>query len=101
MPDLIIVSSGYDSHHLDPLGGLKLTADFFGEMIAKFQKIQPKLVCTLEGGYNLSWIGKCLVSQLGQMTNNKVTFDDSTEENGNVDHVIINIKNEVARYWQI
>ena len=27
-PDLIIFSAGYDSHHLDPLGGLRLTCKF-------------------------------------------------------------------------
>jgi len=100
-PDLIILSCGYDSHHMDPLGGLKFTLDFFAEMTAKFQKIQPKLVCTLEGGYNLQWIGKCLVSQLGQLTNNKIDFNDPTDENENVNDVITNIKNEIENYWKI
>ncbi len=100
-PDLVIISSGYDSHHLDPLGGLKLTSNFFGEIIAKFQNIQPKIVCTLEGGYNLNWIGKCLVSQLGQMISHQVTFDDVTEEDTNVEPTINKIKNELASYWKI
>ena len=100
-PDFIIISSGYDSHHFDPLGGLRFTSDFFGEMTARFQKIQPKIVCTLEGGYNLQWIGKCLVSQLGQMTNNKVKFDDSADEYENVNDVINQIKNEIDSYWKI
>jgi len=100
-PDLIIISSGYDSHHLDLLGGLKLTSNFFGEIIAKFQNIQPKIVCTLEGGYNLDWIGKCLVSQLGQMISHQVTFDDVTEEDTNVEPTINKIKNELASYWKI
>ena len=100
-PDLVIISSGYDSHHLDPLGGLKLTSNFFGEIIAKFQNIQPKIVCTLEGGYNLNWIGKCLVSQLGQMISHQVTFDDVTEEDTNVELIINKIKNELASYWKI
>jgi len=100
-PDLVIISSGYDSHHLDPLGGLKLTSNFFGEIIAKFQNIQPKIVCTLEGGYNLNWIGKCLVSQLGQMISHQVTFDDVTEEDTNVEPTINKIKNELASYWEI
>jgi len=100
-PDLVIISSGYDSHHLDPLGGLRFTTDFFGEMTARFQKIQPKIVCTLEGGYNLQWIGKCLVSQLGQMTNNKVEFGDSADEHENVNEVINKIKNELGNYWKL
>ena len=100
-PDLVIVSSGYDSHHLDPLGGLKLTSNFFGEIIAKLQNIQPKIVCTLEGGYNLDWIGKCLVSQLGQLISHPVAFDDTADENIAVKPVINKIRNELASYWKI
>ena len=100
-PDMIIISSGYDSHHLDPLGGLRLTSHFYAEIISKLQKIQPKIVCTLEGGYNLEWIGKCLVSQLGQMIGNPIDFGDTTPEDENVNEVINNITNEMNRYWKI
>ena len=100
-PDIVIVSSGYDSHHLDPLGGLKLTSNFFGEIIAKLQNIQPKIVCTLEGGYNLDWIGKCLVSQLGQLISHPVVFDDIAVEDVMVKPVINKIRNELASYWKI
>ena len=100
-PDLVIISSGYDSHHLDLLGGLKLTSNFFGEIIAKFQNIQPKIVCTLEGGYNLDWIGKCLVSQLGTMTGNIIKFNDQADEDENVKIVIQQIKSEMSKYWDI
>ena len=100
-PDLIIFSSGYDSHYLDPLGGLRLTSKFYGKIIEKFQKIQPKMVCTLEGGYNLSWIGKCIVSQLGQMVGKKVDYKDTTTEEENLNNVIKEIKNEMNRYWKL
>jgi acetoin utilization deacetylase AcuC-like enzyme len=100
-PDIIIFSSGYDSHYLDPLGGLKLTSHFFGEIIEKFQKIQTKIVCTLEGGYNLDWIGKCLVSQLGQMVGEDIDFKDTTSDDENVNEVIKEIKNEMNKYWKI
>ncbi len=100
-PDIIIMSCGYDSHHLDPLGGLRLTSNFYGKIFEKFQKIQPKIACTLEGGYNLKWIGKCLASQLGQMTGNTVEFDDKTSEEENVEEVISQLKNRLNKYWDI
>jgi len=100
-PDLIFFSAGYDSHHLDDLGGLKLTSDFYGEMIARFQEVQPSIVCTLEGGYNLSWIGKCLVSQLGQMTSQPVKFKDSVEEHTNMNDVITILKSVLSSYWNL
>jgi acetoin utilization deacetylase AcuC-like enzyme len=98
-PDIIFFSVGYDSHHHDNLGGLKLTSNFFGEMIAKFQEIQPRIVCTLEGGYNLNWLGKCLVSQLGQMTLQPVKFEDHAEEHTNVDDVVTILKSKLSSYW--
>ncbi len=100
-PDIILISSGFDSHHSDVLGGLKLTSNFFGKIIAKLQEIQPKMVCTLEGGYNLNWIGKCLLSQLGQMVSQPVTFDDSVKEDMDVGPVVDKIKYELDKYWKI
>jgi len=100
-PDFIIFSTGFDSHHADLLGGLRLTANFYGEMIAKFQDIQPKIVSTLEGGYNLQWIGKCLVSQLGQMVSHPLHFDDNVEEDANVQPLIEKMKKELEKYWKL
>jgi acetoin utilization deacetylase AcuC-like enzyme len=100
-PHLIIISAGYDSHHSDPLGGLKLSANFFGEMIRRFQDIQPKIVCTLEGGYNLQWIGKCLLSQLGQMMSHPLRFDDEIKGNDDVTDVIRMMKKELKEFWEL
>jgi acetoin utilization deacetylase AcuC-like enzyme len=100
-PHLIIISAGYDSHHADQLGGLKLTCNCFGDMIQRFQKIQPKIVCTLEGGYNLQWIGKCLLSQLGQMIVHPLTFEDTVKETGNVKPVIDTMKKTLDPYWKL
>jgi acetoin utilization deacetylase AcuC-like enzyme len=100
-PNIIIISSGYDSHHADILGGLRFSSNFFGKMISRFQKIQPKIVCTLEGGYNLQWIGKCLISQIGQLVSHPIKLDDSATENPNVEPVIEKIKSELGTYWKL
>lgn len=100
-PDIVFFSVGYDSHHHDQLGGLRLSTGFFGEMITKYQKIQPKIVCTLEGGYNLDWIGKCLVSQLGKMTNQPVDFKDKAEEYSDIDDVVTTLKSKLSDYWNL
>jgi acetoin utilization deacetylase AcuC-like enzyme len=100
-PHLIIFSAGYDSHHTDPLGGLKLSANFFGEMVRRFQKVQPKIVITLEGGYNLQWIGKCFVSQLGQMVGHPLHFDDTIKGNDDVITIITSMKKELGTFWDL
>ena len=100
-PHLIIISCGFDSHHSDPLGGLKLTANCYGQIIAKFQEIQPKIVCTLEGGYNLHWIGKCVLTQIAQLSSNKISVNDSVVEYENVKTIIELLHHELGRFWQI
>ncbi len=70
-------------------------------MISRLQDVQPKIVCTLEGGYNLDWIGKCLLSQIGQMMYHPVKFDDPVREDMDVGKVIEKIRNEMEKYWKI
>ncbi len=57
-PDLIMISAGFDAHADDPLGGMKLTSGFFGEMttmVVRFadEHCAGRIVSVLEGGYNL------------------------------------------------
>ena len=100
-PHLIIVSAGYDSHHADQLGGLKLSANFFGEMIRRFQDIQPRIVITLEGGYNFKWLGKCFLSQLGQLASHPLRFEDKIEGNDDVTMLLKTMKKELRDYWTL
>lgn len=100
-PHLIIVSAGYDSHHSDRLGGLNLSANFFGEMIKRFQEVQPRIVITLEGGYNFQWLGKCFMSQLGQLMSHPLFYDDPVTGNTDITSVINSMKKELEMYWEL
>jgi acetoin utilization deacetylase AcuC-like enzyme len=100
-PDVILMSAGYDSHHADPLGGLRLTANSFGEMVGRLQKIQPKIVCTLEGGYNLSWLGKCFLSQIGVLTGHPEYVDDRVIGTGDVEKMVKEMKGVLGSYWRV
>ena len=100
-PDLIIMTTGFDSHHSDLLGGLRFTADYFGKILKKFQEIQPKIVCTLEGGYNKEWIGKCFTAQIAQLTHEKIDINDKISSKSNVTSLISEIKESLGKYWEI
>ncbi len=58
-PQLILVSAGFDTHHEDPIGGMKLTEGGFARItdiildIAR-QTCGGKIVAVLEGGYDLA-----------------------------------------------
>jgi acetoin utilization deacetylase AcuC-like enzyme len=100
-PDLTIISTGYDSHHSDLLGGLTCTTTMYPDIIKAYQQIQPKIACTLEGGYNLKWIGKCFIAQLGQLMNQPQTTDDTCQEHQSITPVIKALKKELGEYWTL
>ena len=100
-PDFIIISSGFDAHHTDRLGGLAITANFFGTLIRRVQEIQPKIICTLEGGYSLDWIGKCLNSQIGVLCNHPVSYEDSITERNTVKPIIKKLRSLLKPYWAL
>lgn len=100
-PDIILFSSGFDSHHADPLGGLSLTIDFFGEMITCFRKIQDKIVCSLEGGYNYDSLKKAVATQIGELNNTPLQIRDKTRETGNITPVINQLKETLQTYWSL
>lgn len=57
-PELILVSAGYDTHWLDPLGSMTVTIAGYGMMASKLVRLATELcggriAVTLEGGYNL------------------------------------------------
>jgi acetoin utilization deacetylase AcuC-like enzyme len=57
-PELLIISAGFDAHHLDPLGGLDLSDDDFHWITRELMAVTAgraggRIVSTLEGGYSL------------------------------------------------
>jgi acetoin utilization deacetylase AcuC-like enzyme len=57
-PDLILVSAGFDTYYLDPLGAMQVTPKGFARMTRRLLDLseevcQGRLLLTLEGGYHL------------------------------------------------
>jgi acetoin utilization deacetylase AcuC-like enzyme len=60
-PDLLLVSAGFDCAKGDPLAGMDLLPEDFGQMTEMCLQVTPNVVFGLEGGYDLqnlaaSWI---------------------------------------------
>jgi acetoin utilization deacetylase AcuC-like enzyme len=71
-PELILVSAGFDAHREDPLGGLLLEdADY--QWVSQFisdvadRLCQGRIVSTLEGGYHLGALGRCVSIHLREL----------------------------------
>ena len=68
-PELILISAGFDAHREDLLGGLALVeADYVwmtrGLMALAARHSQQRIVSMLEGGYNLSALGRSAVAHV-------------------------------------
>lgn len=71
-PEILLVSVGFDSHWLDPLGSLMLSAAGFGELIKKLtawadQKCSGKIALFLEGGYDLEAGAACILASVAAL----------------------------------
>ena len=68
-PDFILISSGFDAHKDDPIGGLKRTTEGFAEGTRLVKALADRsaggrIVSVLEGGYNLDALGASVVAHI-------------------------------------
>jgi len=62
-PEFLLISAGFDTHRLDPLGGQLLEADTYAAMTNRVKGLAGgKVVSTLEGGYQLDALGESCVA---------------------------------------
>ena len=71
-PQLVFVSAGFDAHRDDPLAYLKLADEdyrWISEWLLDVAKRHAggRVVSTLEGGYNVDALGRCVVEHVGAM----------------------------------
>ncbi|QJR81177.1 histone deacetylase family protein [Alteromonas pelagimontana] len=71
-PQVILISAGFDAHAEDPLAQLRLREDDFKWISYELRKLadtycQGRIVSMLEGGYNLSALGRSVVAHLKGM----------------------------------
>ena len=52
VPDLVLVSAGFDAAAGDPLGGMRLSRDGFRELARLAGRACERIALLLEGGYN-------------------------------------------------
>ena len=71
-PQLVLVSAGFDSHRLDPIGSLGLEIEDFAQLTdfvcqVADQHAGGRVVSVLEGGYNPSVLAECVGTHLQQL----------------------------------
>jgi len=63
-PDVLIVSAGYDTHAQDPMKLMNLKTKTYGEIGTLLKGLGCPVLFLLEGGYNASILGNCVVETL-------------------------------------
>ena len=68
-PELLVISAGFDAHHLDPLGGLAFTDDDFHWITCELMAVADdcahgRVVSTLEGGYSLQGLASATAAHV-------------------------------------
>lgn len=71
-PGMLFISAGFDAHHDDPLAGINLSTEFYGEMTAMLRDISNKycngrMISVLEGGYNLGILKESVTIHLTEL----------------------------------
>ena len=66
-PELILLSAGYDAHWMDPLASMGLSISGYMALVQELLSLadelcQGRLVCVLEGGYNLQVLSHSVLS---------------------------------------
>jgi acetoin utilization deacetylase AcuC-like enzyme len=74
-PDLLIMSAGFDAHHLDPLGNLNLFEDDYAWVTQKLidvarERCGGRVVSVLEGGYDLAALGRSVAVHVQTLLEN-------------------------------
>ncbi len=72
-PQLVLLSAGFDAHRADPVGDLGLEQEDYQQLTdivvqAANVSSQGRIVSLLEGGYNLDWLPRCVVTHLESLT---------------------------------
>ena len=68
-PDLIVISAGFDAHHLDPLGNVRLDESDFGWATRQLMGVadrhaKGRVVSLLEGGYDLDGLSRSVAAHV-------------------------------------
>jgi len=75
-PDVVAVSAGFDAHIHDLLLDLRLSASMYYRLGCLLREKFKNVFATLEGGYNVELLPKCLFNFVAGMNNEPIPYDE-------------------------
>ncbi len=75
-PQAILLSSGFDAHRRDPLGGMNVTEGAYGELTRRIvecaeRHCNGRLFSLLEGGYDMEGLAASVAAHVGAMNDER------------------------------
>jgi len=104
-PEFILVSSGFDAHFRDPLGGMRVTERGFAALARRVKRMAAeccggRLAVALEGGYDLQALadsGRSVIEELGREADEPLAPAD---DGARVIPIIERARYFLSRYWK-
>jgi acetoin utilization deacetylase AcuC-like enzyme len=104
-PEFILVSSGFDAHFRDPLGGMRVTEDGFTALARRVKRMAAehcggRMVAALEGGYDLQALaasGRSVIEELGREADEPLA---PAGDGARVSPIVERSQYFLAHYWK-
>ncbi|HVN88809.1 MAG TPA: histone deacetylase [Candidatus Binataceae bacterium] len=105
-PEFVLISAGFDCHHRDPLGGMRVSDNGFLAMTRRMKRLaaeccEGRLVAVLEGGYDLQGLaegGRAVIEELGRNADEHI---DTNSRSARVAPIVDRARHFLAPYWKI
>jgi acetoin utilization deacetylase AcuC-like enzyme len=109
MPEIVLLSAGFDIYFRDPLGGMKVTPSGFGMLTRVLMDIAEeccggRFAVVLEGGYHLGGLTEGIKVVLEEMSGaTRVTEADlerlEGEADSSINRTIESVIGQIKPYW--
>jgi acetoin utilization deacetylase AcuC-like enzyme len=105
-PEFVLISSGFDCHFRDPLGGMRVTETGFTAMARRLKRLAAescsgRLVAVLEGGYDLEALaagGRAVIEEFGRDADEPI---EAVAEAARVVPIIDRMRHFLAPFWTL
>ena len=105
-PQLILVSAGYDAHQNDPLAGMCLSAEGFGQLVTLLNSLaqevcEGRILFVLEGGYDLKALSETIVCTMEASMTPKTSRIEEKEQTEEYVSYREQARRVFSPYWEV
>lgn len=103
-PDVVAISAGFDSHKTDLLLELNLSTTIYYKLGQMLAENFSRIFATLEGGYNIDVLPKCVYNFMAGINDQKIMYEDQQTETlyityNEYDNRFNNLMSQLNQIW--